>query len=75
MYKCLECGCVFEQGEEKNWEEPYNLDYPPYEHFSGCPSCLGNFEIARKCQICGEYFCESELTDGLCKECAENENE
>lgn len=31
MYKCRECGNLFEEGEQAVWEETRGLDSPPYE--------------------------------------------
>ena len=44
MYKCTECGNLFEEGEQAAWEETHGLDSPPYEKFSGCPVCKGGYE-------------------------------
>lgn len=38
MYKCRECGCVFE--EPRNWVERHGLECGPYEEWSACPNCL-----------------------------------
>lgn len=71
-YKCLECGHIFDEGEEARWEETHGLDYPPYERFCGCPLCQGSFEETVKCKVCGEEFLEAELNGGcVCNECIE----
>lgn len=61
MYKCKECGHIFEEGEEKKWTEPHG------EKLKGCPICFGAFEEAEQCKICGGYSLEME--DGFCQEC------
>ena len=38
MYKCRECGCVFE--EPRNWVERHGFEYGPFEEWSACPNCL-----------------------------------
>ena len=38
MYKCRECGCVFE--EPRSWVERHGFEYGPYEEWSACPNCL-----------------------------------
>ena len=71
-FKCLECGHIFEDGEQAVWEETHGLDTPPYEKFSGCPICKGDFEKTKKCKICGGEFLEDELSGiGVCEECIE----
>jgi hypothetical protein len=44
MYKCLDCGRTF--STPKYWQETHGLDYGPYEQFSGCPFCGGDYEDA-----------------------------
>ena len=72
-YKCLECGHIFEEGEQSRWEEhhPYGMGYAA-EEFSGCPICNGDFEETKQCEICGGEFLEDELNGGcVCDECIE----
>lgn len=52
FYVCLECGCVFQNPKE--YTERHGLDTPPYEHFSGCPSCGSAYVPAIFCDNCGE---------------------
>jgi hypothetical protein len=70
MFKCLECGAVFD--EPKTWGEsrPYG-EGCAYEAFSGCPSCGEGFDEAFECDCCGEYFTKDEMIDGVCKDCIE----
>ena len=69
FYTCLECGNIFESGEEKVHYERLHPDYPIYEEFRSCPACGGEYEEAIQCHGCGGYFLEDELTEGLCSEC------
>ena len=63
-YKCLECGHIFEEGEQKSWYEPHG------ELWDGCPICNGQYEEARSCQVCGGVFLEEELNGAcVCDEC------
>lgn len=70
-YRCLECGHIFEEGEQAVWEETHGLDTPPYEKFSGCPICKGAYEETIPCKICGSEHLEEELHGCVCKECVE----
>ena len=68
-FKCVSCGHIFEDGEQAEWEEKHGLDTPPYENFSGCPLCRGEYEETVKCKCCGADFLEEELTSGFCDDC------
>lgn len=65
MYKCYECGHIFEEGEQNysgdGWNEPI---------LEVCPVCRGSFGEAKVCSRCGGRFLEDELTEGLCEDCA-----
>lgn len=72
-FKCLECGHIFEDGEQARWEEhhPYGMGTAS-EKFSGCPICRGSYEETKQCEICGGEFLEDELLGGcVCEECVE----
>ena len=69
MYRCCECGNLFEEGEQAVWEERHGLDTPPYEQWSGCPVCKGDYEEVRQCDSCGDWHTEYELYDGWCEKC------
>lgn len=69
MYKCLDCGLLFNEGEEVAWYERHGLDTPPYEKMCGCPKCMGAFEKTVQCSICLEDHLEDELTSGICESC------
>ena len=69
MYKCTECGNLFEEGEHATWEETHGLDSPPYEKWSGCPVCKGVYEEVYQCEECGDWHTEDELYDGWCENC------
>lgn len=61
MFKCVECGHLFESGEEKRWTEPHG------EKMSGCPCCSGDYEEAKMCEFCEEYVCAE--NEKYCEEC------
>ena len=69
MYRCCECGNLFEEGEQAVWEETHGLDTPPYEKWSGCPVCKGDYEEVHQCRDCGDWHTEDELYDGWCEKC------
>ena len=69
MFKCLECGHLFENGEEAVWYEKHGLDTPPYEEMRGCPRCKGDYEEIKPCIICESYNHDTETN--YCVECRE----
>ena len=69
MYRCCECGNLFEEGEQAVWEETHGLDSPPYEKFSGCPVCKGDYEEVHQCKGCGDWHTDDELYEGWCEDC------
>lgn len=70
MYKCFDCGCVFEGNEADHWEDSHGLEWG-HEDFYGCPECGGGFEEAKECAFCGEYILPEENYGGLCIGCIE----
>jgi hypothetical protein len=69
MYKCNNCGHVFD--EPKRWSESRGEFWgsPCYEDMDGCPNCEESYDEAYECKICGEYFTEEELHGGVCGGC------
>ena len=76
IFKCVECGHIFEEGEEAEWYEDQGefWGFPCREKMIGCPKCKGVFEEVQNCKKCGELHFEDELADGLCEACQEKEN-
>lgn len=72
MYKCLECGHVFEEGEQAVWREAHGFSDGLYEEFCGCPHCKGEYEEAATCKNCGEVHTSNELHEGWCVDCLTN---
>lgn len=60
---CVDCGHIFDEGEEMHWTEPHG------EQFAGCPICGGSFERASHCKHCYGDFLEDNLYNGWCEEC------
>lgn len=71
MYKCVDCGHLFEQGEEAVWSESRGEFWgsPCSEEVSGCPICKGGYEEVTPCEKCETYCFSDELTDGMCDNC------
>lgn len=71
MYACLDCGGIFEY--PKQYKESHGLDSPPYETWSGCPLCGGDYVKTARCDQCGDWItgAYAELKDGtiICEEC------
>lgn len=69
MFKCLDCGHIFEDGEQISWTEPHSVIDGLIEHFDGCPLCRGAYEPTHACEKCGSAHLEDELYAGWCEEC------
>ena len=69
MYRCVDCGNLFEEGEQAVWEETHGLDSPPYEKWDGCPVCRGGYEEVHQCKECGDWHSDDELYEGWCETC------
>lgn len=71
MFICYECLKVFD--EPKIWVEKHGLNTPPYEHYSGCPSCGGAYTEAHRCECCDEWiddvYIKTEDDKRYCLEC------
>ena len=70
-YKCLECGHIFEDGEQANWKEDISGygESPFWKELCGCPKCGGVFEETKPCKFCGSEHLDVELNSNLCDEC------
>ena len=63
MFKCFECGHLFEMGEEKRYTEMHG------ESYLACPICGGSYEETKQCTRCGSHHHEDHLWNGLCLDC------
>lgn len=63
MFKCFECGHLFESGEEKKYVEAHG------EEYLACPYCGGSYEETVQCKHCGSHQFEEDLYNGWCAEC------
>ena len=68
MFRCCECGNLFEEGEQAVWHENYGAEIGG-EMFDGCPVCKGGYEEVHQCKECGDWHTEDELYDGWCEDC------
>ena len=91
MYKCLECGNLFEEGEQKRMRECVGEYWgsPAYQEYAVCPCCGGSYEEISPCKLCGGYeslesgeqYCENckievaKRFDALLEEFSEEERE
>ena len=68
MYKCLNCGHLFEEGEQIVSEglmgECHGMKV--YERYEMCPVCKSEYKEASCCSMCGEYFIGE---DDYCEDC------
>ena len=71
MYKCRECGNIFDYGDESVWSEDRGFigDERVYEVMGGCPCCGGSYDETVRCKKCGSEHLEDELFDGVCEDC------
>ena len=72
MFVCIECGAIFENPKE--WQETHGLDSGPYEGFSSCPYCGGNYTEAFRCDTCGDWITDGYIkigNDRYCQDCYE----
>ena len=71
MFKCCDCGHLFEEGEQAIWYENQGECHGriAMEKFDGCPICKGDYEEVHQCQECEEWHTEDELYSGLCEKC------
>ena len=71
MYRCCECGNLFEEGEQAVWYENQGECHgvPAIERFDGCPVCRGDYEEVYQCKKCGDWHSDNELYDGWCEKC------
>ena len=70
-YICLDCGHIFEEGEQTEWSENMGeyFGFPCVQYLTGCPKCGGEYEESTPCAICGSEHLEEDLNCGVCDEC------
>ena len=71
MYRCLNCGNLFEDGEQATWYENQGECHGSIAmgRFDGCPLCRGDYEEVYQCKGCGDWHSEDDLYDGWCEKC------
>jgi len=74
MYKCTDCGHIFDEGEWGSYTEhhPYG-NTTADETFLVCPVCGGDFEETTRCLHCeGEFLFDELLSGYYCFDCVES---
>lgn len=71
MYKCKNCGHLFDDGEQKHVVEKHGFSDGMYEEYDSCPVCgASDFEETKRCLSCGGEFLKGELIDDkFCYQC------
>ena len=71
LYRCIECGHIFDEPKEYYGEELEFWGVPCRERFVGCPNCFGDYENVIQCEECGEYVAgiDDYYDDNLCPSC------
>lgn len=73
MYICKDCGDTFDVAKSATEFQPYGNGYVAEPEHYVCPYCGGEFEEAQQCEICGEYCTSSDIHNGVCSYCLEEE--
>lgn len=71
MYRCCECGNLFEEGEQATLESFLGECHGRqiFERTHVCPLCHSDYDEAYQCKECGCWYTEDELFSGLCENC------
>lgn len=72
MYKCTECGHIFEDSEREFWHESRGecFGFSASEKCGGeCPVCGGEAAEAKECLECGFEHFDDEMFSGICEDC------
>lgn len=76
MYICENCGYRFDEPMEYPLNRPRCGESYTTEYGSVCPRChRTSYDKAECCDICGELFLATELTDGVCLGCEDEVEE
>ena len=71
MYRCENCGHLFEEGEQAVWYENQGECHgvTAMERFSGCPLCHDDYNEVYQCNECGDWHYADELYSCWCEKC------
>lgn len=73
MFKCVNCGHIFEEGEQVVKSDRHGFRYGPAEEYIACPVCGGtDLDRTVRCRKCGGEYLEEEMHGHICNECVEN---
>lgn len=73
MYKCVCCGHLFEDGEEKKVVDMHGFTNGAGETFNVCPVCEGEYVEVDICPICNEWKEKEKMNNGVCDSCINNQ--
>lgn len=71
MYKCLECGTIFEEVEVTKECIGEYQGAPYREDVTHSPCCSSDYEETKPCKCCSDEHVEEELTNGICEDCGD----
>lgn len=73
MFKCLNCGHLFDAGEQAVVHDNHGFRFGPAEEYSACPVCGGtDLETTVRCRRCGGEYLPSEMHGSICDQCVED---
>lgn len=72
MYKCLDCGHIFDEGEQLIHRDRHGFSDGHYDTHATCPmpGCGGDYKETLCCKVCeGEYLPDELYTGDICEDC------
>lgn len=70
MFKCLNCGHLFDEGEQAVKRDRHGFKDGPAEEYSTCPVCgYTDLEQTVRCRKCGGEYLEEEMHGHICDKC------
>lgn len=69
MYKCFDCGRIFEDADVRKEIIGEFWGRPAMQEESACPFCGGDYEETVQCCVCGSEHLKEELNSCVCDNC------
>lgn len=70
MFKCLNCGHLFDEGEQAVAHDRHGFRFGSGEEYSACPVCGGtDLEATVRCRKCGGEYLEADMHGSFCYQC------